>query len=146
MSIKTYIMLKPFIGRDRFSEPGSMWYRKRWTGSAPAYGTAGRNSKSRVYDTELWPARTRNLPTSLNTSDGLILACTRYQRRETMADKDNVAEGKAEQAKGKVQEVVGKVTGDEELEAHGEGTQTGGEAQEGIGHLQDAAKDVLGKE
>ena len=54
--------------------------------------------------------------------------------------------GKAEQAKGKVQEVVGKVTGDEELEAHGEGTQTGGEAQEGIGHLQDAAKDVLGKE
>jgi uncharacterized protein YjbJ (UPF0337 family) len=45
-----------------------------------------------------------------------------------MVDKDRI-QGSAEQAKGKVKEVVGKVTGDSKLEGEGKAEQFKGKAQ-----------------
>ena len=45
-----------------------------------------------------------------------------------MVDKDRI-EGSAEQAKGKVKEVAGKVTGDTKLEGEGKGDQVKGKIQ-----------------
>ena len=49
-------------------------------------------------------------------------------------DKDRI-EGSAEQAKGKVKEVVGKVTGDSKLEGEGKADQVAGKVQN-QGHLE----------
>lgn len=59
-----------------------------------------------------------------------------------MADRDKY-EGKAEQAKGKVKEGAGKVTGNEEMEAEGKGDQAKGGVQEKFGEAKDKVKDAF---
>jgi uncharacterized protein YjbJ (UPF0337 family) len=56
-----------------------------------------------------------------------------------MLDKDRI-EGSAEQAKGKIKEVVGKVTGDSKLEADGKADQVAGKIQNAVGGLKDALR------
>ena len=57
-------------------------------------------------------------------------------------DKNRV-DGLANQVKGAVKETVGKVTGNERLEAEGVADKTGGKVQEGVGKGKDAVRDVL---
>lgn len=57
-------------------------------------------------------------------------------------DKDRI-EGAAEQAKGKVKEMAGKVTGDAKTEAEGKGQQAAGKVQNTIGGLKDKAREAL---
>lgn len=59
-----------------------------------------------------------------------------------MAGEDNKAQGTMDELKGKAQEAMGKVTGDEEQEAKGKGTQAGGEIRQGVGNVQDAADNL----
>jgi uncharacterized protein YjbJ (UPF0337 family) len=54
-------------------------------------------------------------------------------------DKDRIA-GSAEQAKGKLKEGAGKITGDGKLETEGKADQVKGKAQNAIGGLKDAAR------
>ena len=54
-------------------------------------------------------------------------------------DKDRV-EGSLEQAKGKVKEVAGKVTGDAKLEGEGKADQVAGKVQNAVGGLKDAVR------
>jgi uncharacterized protein YjbJ (UPF0337 family) len=54
-------------------------------------------------------------------------------------DKDRV-EGIAEQAKGKVKEVAGKVTGDSKTEAEGKADQLKGKVQNTIGGIKDTLR------
>ena len=54
-------------------------------------------------------------------------------------DKDRI-EGSAEQAKGKVKEVVGKVTGDSKLEGEGKADQVAGKVQNTVGGIKDTLK------
>ena len=51
-------------------------------------------------------------------------------------DKDRI-EGSAEQAKGKVKEVAGKVTGDAKLEGEGKADQVKGKVQNAVGGVKD---------
>jgi uncharacterized protein YjbJ (UPF0337 family) len=57
----------------------------------------------------------------------------------TMVDKDRIR-GSAEQAKGKVKEVVGKVTGDSKLEGEGKADQLKGKVQNAVGGLKDTLR------
>jgi uncharacterized protein YjbJ (UPF0337 family) len=54
-------------------------------------------------------------------------------------DKDRI-EGSAEQAKGKIKEVAGKVTGDAKLEGEGTAEKTAGKVQNAVGGVKDAAR------
>jgi uncharacterized protein YjbJ (UPF0337 family) len=54
-------------------------------------------------------------------------------------DKDRI-EGSAEQAKGKIKEVAGKVTGDAKLESEGQGDQVKGKVQNTIGGIKDTLR------
>jgi uncharacterized protein YjbJ (UPF0337 family) len=54
-------------------------------------------------------------------------------------DKDRI-EGSAEQAKGKVKEVAGKVTGDKKLEGEGKADQIAGKVQNAIGGIKDTLR------
>ena len=56
-----------------------------------------------------------------------------------MVDKDRI-KGSAVQAKGKVKEVAGKVTGDSKLEAEGKGDQLKGKVQNAIGGIKDTLR------
>jgi uncharacterized protein YjbJ (UPF0337 family) len=56
-----------------------------------------------------------------------------------MIDKDRI-KGSAEQAKGKVKEWAGKVTGDKKTEAEGKAGQVKGKVQNAFGGLKDAAR------
>ena len=56
-----------------------------------------------------------------------------------MIDKDRV-EGSLEQAKGKVKEVAGKVTGDSKTEAEGQADQVKGKVKNTIGGIKDTLK------
>jgi uncharacterized protein YjbJ (UPF0337 family) len=56
-----------------------------------------------------------------------------------MVDKDRI-QGSAEQAKGKVKEVVGKVTGDRKLEGEGKADQFKGKVQSAVGGLKDTLR------
>jgi uncharacterized protein YjbJ (UPF0337 family) len=56
-----------------------------------------------------------------------------------MVDKDRV-KGSLEQAKGKVKEVAGKVTGDSKLEGEGKTDQLKGKVQNAIGGLKDTLR------
>jgi uncharacterized protein YjbJ (UPF0337 family) len=56
-----------------------------------------------------------------------------------MVDKDRV-EGSWEQAKGKVKEVAGKVTGDSKTEAEGQADQVKGKVKNTIGGIKDTLK------
>ena len=54
-------------------------------------------------------------------------------------DKDRI-EGSAQQAKGKVKEVVGKVTGDAKLEGEGKADKAGGKIRNAIGGIKDTLR------
>jgi uncharacterized protein YjbJ (UPF0337 family) len=54
-------------------------------------------------------------------------------------DKDRI-EGALEQAKGKVKEVAGKVTGDSKTQAEGKADQLKGKVQNTIGGIKDAIR------
>jgi uncharacterized protein YjbJ (UPF0337 family) len=58
-------------------------------------------------------------------------------------DKDRV-EGSLHQAKGKVKEVAGKVTGDAKLEGEGKAEKTAGKVQNAVGGLKDSIKEAVG--
>jgi uncharacterized protein YjbJ (UPF0337 family) len=57
-------------------------------------------------------------------------------------DKDRV-EGSLHQAKGKVKEVAGKVTGDAKLEGEGKAEKTAGKVQNAVGGIKDSVKDAV---
>jgi uncharacterized protein YjbJ (UPF0337 family) len=57
-------------------------------------------------------------------------------------NKDRI-EGSAEQAKGKVKEVAGKVTGDSKLETEGKTEQVAGKIQNSVGGFKDAVKEAV---
>ena len=54
-------------------------------------------------------------------------------------DKDRI-KGSAEQAKGKVKEVTGKVTGDAKLESEGKADKIKGKLRNAVGGLKDALR------
>jgi uncharacterized protein YjbJ (UPF0337 family) len=54
-------------------------------------------------------------------------------------DKDRI-KGSAEQAKGKVKEFAGKVTGDSKLETEGQADQVKGKVQNVVGGIKDALR------
>jgi uncharacterized protein YjbJ (UPF0337 family) len=54
-------------------------------------------------------------------------------------DKDRI-QGSAEQAKGKVKEVAGKITGDAKLESEGKSEKTAGKIQNAVGGLKDTLR------
>jgi uncharacterized protein YjbJ (UPF0337 family) len=54
-------------------------------------------------------------------------------------DKDRI-KGSAQQAKGTVKEVVGKVTGDTKLESEGKGDKVAGKIQNAVGGLKDTLR------
>jgi uncharacterized protein YjbJ (UPF0337 family) len=56
-----------------------------------------------------------------------------------MVDKDRI-KGTAEQAKGKVKEVAGKLTGDRKLQSEGKGDQVKGKVRNAIGGVKDALR------
>lgn len=58
-------------------------------------------------------------------------------------DKDRV-EGSLHQAKGKVKEVAGKVTGDAKLEGEGKAEKTAGKLQNAVGGVKDTVKEAVG--
>jgi uncharacterized protein YjbJ (UPF0337 family) len=62
------------------------------------------------------------------------------QQKELHMDKDRV-EGVAEQAKGKVKEVAGKVTGDTKTEAEGKADQVKGKIQNTVGGIKDTLRE-----
>jgi uncharacterized protein YjbJ (UPF0337 family) len=57
-------------------------------------------------------------------------------------NKDRI-EGAAEQAKGKIKEVTGKVTGDSKLETEGKADQVAGKVQNTIGGIKDSVKEAF---
>lgn len=59
-------------------------------------------------------------------------------------DKDRI-EGAARQAKGKVKETWGKVTGDAKAEAEGKAEQAAGRTQNAVGGIKDAAREARAK-
>ena len=54
-------------------------------------------------------------------------------------DKDRI-EGSAQQAKGKVKEVAGKITGDTKLESEGKADKVAGKVQNAVGGVKDALR------
>ena len=54
-------------------------------------------------------------------------------------DKDRI-QGSAEQAKGKVKEVAGKLTGDAKLESEGKAEKAAGKVQNAVGGIKDALR------
>jgi uncharacterized protein YjbJ (UPF0337 family) len=54
-------------------------------------------------------------------------------------DKDRI-EGAAEQAKGKIKEVAGKITGDSKTEAEGKADQLKGKIQNTVGGIKDTLR------
>lgn len=56
-----------------------------------------------------------------------------------MVDKDRI-KGSAAQAKGKVKEVAGKVTGDKKMQAEGNADQVKGKLQNAVGGVKDALR------
>lgn len=57
-------------------------------------------------------------------------------------NKDQVS-GRVEQAKGKLKEVAGKVTGNEKLESEGVVDQAAGKVQSGYGDAKEKVKDAV---
>jgi uncharacterized protein YjbJ (UPF0337 family) len=56
-----------------------------------------------------------------------------------MVDKDRIR-GSAEQAKGKVKEIAGKITGDSKLEGEGKADQLKGKVRNAVGGLKDTLR------
>jgi len=61
------------------------------------------------------------------------------KERKTVMDKDRI-KGSAQQAKGKVKEVAGKVTGDAKLEGEGKADKTAGKIRNAIGGIKDTLR------
>ena len=57
-------------------------------------------------------------------------------------NKDRI-EGSAEQAKGKVKEIAGKVTGDSKLETDCKAQQVAGKVQNAVGGFKDTVKEAV---
>jgi uncharacterized protein YjbJ (UPF0337 family) len=57
-------------------------------------------------------------------------------------DKDRVA-GAAKQAKGRLKDAAGKITGDEKLRAEGKADKVEGKVQNTVGGLKDKAREAL---
>ena len=57
-------------------------------------------------------------------------------------NKDRI-QGSATQAKGKVKEVAGKLTGDSKLESEGKAEKAAGKIQNTVGGLKDAVKEAV---
>lgn len=57
-------------------------------------------------------------------------------------NKDRI-KGAVEQAKGKVKEVAGKVTGDSKLETEGKADQVAGQVRNTVGGMKDAVKEAV---
>jgi uncharacterized protein YjbJ (UPF0337 family) len=68
-----------------------------------------------------------------------LLGVTSLQATGVLMDKDRI-EGSVEQAKGKVKEVAGKVTGDSKAEAEGKADQVKGKVQNTIGGIKDTLR------
>lgn len=66
-------------------------------------------------------------------------AVTPMTIQETKMDKDRI-KGAAEQAKGKVKEVAGKITGDSKTEAEGKADQVKGKVQNTVGGIKDSLR------
>jgi uncharacterized protein YjbJ (UPF0337 family) len=62
----------------------------------------------------------------------------RRREGETMGEK-------TDQAKGRVKEAAGSLTGDKDLEAEGKADRRAGEAKEKLGHAKDKIADVVDK-
>jgi uncharacterized protein YjbJ (UPF0337 family) len=62
-----------------------------------------------------------------------------HSNNEANMDKDRI-EGSANQAKGSVKEVAGKVLGDSKLESEGKADKVAGKVQNAIGGLKDTLK------
>jgi len=60
-------------------------------------------------------------------------------------DKDRI-EGAAREAKGKIKETFGKVTGDTKTEAEGKGEKVAGKVQNAVGGAKDALRDATRKD
>jgi len=60
-------------------------------------------------------------------------------------DKDRLA-GSVKQAKGVIEETIGKVTGDAKLQAEGKADKAGGKIQNAVGSVKDAAREALKNE
>jgi uncharacterized protein YjbJ (UPF0337 family) len=68
-----------------------------------------------------------------------VYSLTVFKTLEAIVDKDRI-KGSAEQAKGKVKEVVGKVAGDSKLEGEGKADQFKGKVQNAVGGLKDTLR------
>jgi uncharacterized protein YjbJ (UPF0337 family) len=85
----------------------------------------------------------------MRASMHLMLSGTKHRRQpllpdptdieETTVDKDRI-KGSAEQAKGAVKEVAGKILGDKKLETEGKTDKAAGQVQNAIGGLKDAVR------
>ena len=62
-----------------------------------------------------------------------------YRRSVTSMDKDRI-KGSAEQAKGKIKEVAGKMTGDAKLESEGKADKAAGKIRNAVGGIKDALR------
>jgi uncharacterized protein YjbJ (UPF0337 family) len=70
----------------------------------------------------------------------IVYSQTAFQiLKAAMVDKDRI-KGSAEQAKGKVKEVVGKATGDRKLESEGKAGQFKGKVRNAVGGLKDTLR------
>jgi uncharacterized protein YjbJ (UPF0337 family) len=64
---------------------------------------------------------------------------SKFRKRQNDMDKDRI-KGSAEQAKGKVKEIAGKITGDAKLESEGKTDKTAGKIQNAVGGFKDALR------
>jgi uncharacterized protein YjbJ (UPF0337 family) len=62
-------------------------------------------------------------------------------RKANIMDKDRI-EGSANQAKGKIKETLGKLTGDAKLQAEGNSEKIAGKVQNVVGGIKDTIKDA----
>jgi uncharacterized protein YjbJ (UPF0337 family) len=65
-------------------------------------------------------------------------------KEEHMADKDRI-EGSGKQAKGSIKEGVGKLTGDQSMQAEGKADKGEGKIQNAVGGVKDKAREMLDK-
>lgn len=81
---------------------------------------------------------------------GNVLACRSVEslttpntpNNEDPMNKDRI-QGSAEQVKGKVKEIAGKVTGDTKLESEGKADKAAGKIQNTVGGVKDAIKEAV---
>jgi uncharacterized protein YjbJ (UPF0337 family) len=71
----------------------------------------------------------------------VVIAPSRNMRTIAM-NKDRI-QGSYQQAKGKMKEVAGKVTGDSKLETEGKVQQVAGKVQNAVGGFKDAVKEAV---